>query len=215
MLPQIVLNLWSFHFKHPDVGLQLCISSSCGKPSLVKWQILSYKAEPVLQREGFWESVIQELITCGVVMRQDMRTNISSVMKSAGYDSQNVTSANTKKRVCFSPLIVSGLSLRSLLNAGAEQASVVLIEGFHQAKKSSITSQRMKEQGSGREQFCLTLWVSLVEGLHQCRAGLVSCIYPQPRSQIPGSVKMLTEDHLGWLQPILLIGESGPNEYCH
>lgn len=149
------------------------------------------------------------------MVRQDMRTNISSVMKSAGYDSQNVTSGNTTERVCFFPLIVSGLPLRSLLNAGAEQASVVLLEGFHLAKKASMTSQRMKGQCSGREQFCLTLWVSLVESLHQYRAGLVSRIYPQTRSQIPGSRKMLTEDTLGWLQPILLTGESGPNEYCH
>lgn len=115
----------------------------------------------------------------------------------------------------FFPLIVSGLSLRPLLNVGTEQTSVVLIEGFHQAKKSSVTSQRRKGQCSGREQFRLTLWVSLVEGLHQCRAGLISRMSPQPGSQIPGSMKMITEDNLGCLQPILLIVESGPNEYCH
>lgn len=62
---------------------------------------------------------------------QDVRANIWSVMMSAGYDSQNLISGNTKKRVWFFPLIVFGLPLRPLLNVGTEQASVVLIEGFH------------------------------------------------------------------------------------
>lgn len=41
---------------------------------------------------------------------KDVRTNIWSVMKSDGYDSQNLTSGNTKKRVwvLFSPLSCLG-----------------------------------------------------------------------------------------------------------